>query len=183
MSQRYAVESLFGTDSQEFVAHVPHCAAIGMRCTGVGPSTAGMMVPYRDDLVGDPGRGVVFGGVVTTLLDQAGGAATLCSLEEIAPIATIDLRIDYLRPAEPGRDLHGWAECFKRSRSVAFVRGKAWDASEHDPFAHFIATYMLGSSTGEHPLERVAREAATERPGGEEGAQGEQDEQVEKGKR
>jgi uncharacterized protein (TIGR00369 family) len=165
MAQRYAVESLFGTDSQEFVAHVPHCAAIGMRCTGVGPAKAGMMVPHRDDLVGDPGRGVVFGGVVTTLLDQAGGAATLCSLEAIAPIATIDLRIDYLRPAAPGRDLYGEAECFKRTRSVAFVRGKAWDEDERDPFAHFIATYMLGSSTGEHPLERAAREAAA--PGGE----------------
>jgi len=160
VTERYAVEGLFGTGCSEFVEHVPHCVEIGMRCTYVGPRTATMVVPYRDDFVGDPGRGVVFGGVVTTLLDQAGGAATLCSLEEIVTIATIDLRVDYLRAATPGRDLYGLAECYKRTRSVAFVRGKAWDESEDDPFASFIATYMLGSSVGEHPLQRLAQQQA-----------------------
>ena len=108
--------------------------------------------------------------MITTLLDHAGGAATLCSLPEIAPIATIDLRIDYLRAAKPGLDLYGKAECYKRTRSVAFVRGRAWDQSEDEPFAHFIATYMLGSSEGEHPLRRVAAERAGPPPGGEGGA-------------
>jgi uncharacterized protein (TIGR00369 family) len=131
-----------------------------MRCTEAGPRTATMVVPYRDDFIGDPGRGVVFGGLITTLLDQAGGAATLCSLTELVTIATIDLRIDYLRPAEPGRDLYGLAECYKRTRSVAFVRGKAWDVDADDPFAHFIATYMLGSSAGEHPLRRLSEQPA-----------------------
>jgi len=155
MGERYAAEPLFGEDRAEFVEWVPHCAELGMRCLRAGPRTATMMVPYRPELVGDPERGVVFGGVITTLLDQAGGAATLCSLPEIAPIATIDLRIDYLRAAVPGADLHGRAECYKRTRSVAFVRGLAWDRDESDPFAHFIATYMLGSSGGEHPLARL----------------------------
>lgn len=160
MSERYAMETLFGDDRSEFVEWVPHCGELGMRCLRVGPRTATMMVPYRSELVGDPERGVVFGGVITTLLDQAGGAATLCSLPEIAPIATIDLRIDYLRAAIPGESLHGRAECYKRTRNVAFVRGLAWDRDEADPFAHFIATYMLGSSTGEHPLQRVAAAGA-----------------------
>ncbi len=168
MTERYAVESLFGEGRPEFVEHVPHCRELGMRCTHVGPRTATMVVPYRDELIGDPGRGVVFGGVVTTLLDQAGGAAALCSLTEIVTIATIDLRIDYLRAATPGRDLHGLAECVKRTRSVAFVRGKAWDDDPDDPFAHFIATYMLGSSLGEHPLQKLAQEHAPGR-GEEEG--------------
>ncbi len=166
MAEHYAVENLFGEAPTEFVEHVPHCRELGMRCTRAGPRTATMVVPHRDALVGDPGRGVVFGGVVTTLLDQAGGAATLCSLPELVTIATIDLRIDYLRAATPGRDLHGLAECYKRTRSVAFVRGKAWDDDPEDPFAHFIATYMLGSTMGDHPLEKLAQErAGSERSG------------------
>ena len=166
MTEKYAAEELFGENRDEFVQWVPHCAEIGMRCLSVGPRTATMIVPYRDELVGDPERGVVFGGVITTLLDQAGGAATLCSLTEIAPIATIDLRIDYLRAAEPGCDLTGSAECYKRTRSVAFVRGRAWDRSEDDPFAHFIATYMLGSSAGEHPLRSLTEGPGTPGEGG-----------------
>ena len=160
MDQKYAAQALFGDNRDEFVQAVPHCAEIGMKCSIAGPSTATMCVPYHDDLVGDPALGVVFGGVITTLLDQAGGAATLCSLAEIVTIATIDLRIDYLRAAEPGLDLHGQAECYKRTRSVAFVRGRAWDRDREDPFAHFMATYMLGSSDDPHPLRRLVAEPA-----------------------
>jgi uncharacterized protein (TIGR00369 family) len=155
VSERYALEGLFGEGRREFVEWVPHCRTLGMECVRAGPRTVTMRIPYREELVGDPSRGVVFGGVITTLLDQAGGAATLCSLPELVTIATVDLRIDYLRAAAPGLDLFGSAECYKRTRSVAFVRGKAWDRDEGDPFAHAIATFMLGSTADEHPLQRV----------------------------
>lgn len=155
MGRQFAVEALFGENRSEFVDSVPHCRELGMRCLRVGPCRATLMLPYRDALVGDSERGVVFGGVVTTLLDQTGGAATLCSLEELAAIATIDLRVDYLRAAAPGRDLFAEAECYKRTRSVAFVRGKAWDDDPDDPFAHCIGTFMLGANPSVHPLERA----------------------------
>jgi uncharacterized protein (TIGR00369 family) len=158
MTETYAVEPLFGENRNEFVESVPHCRELGLRCVRAGPRTATLMIPYRDELVGDPTRGVVFGGVITTLLDQACGVATLCSLPEIAAIATIDLRIDYLRAAEPGRNLYGMAECYKRTRRVAFVRGKAWDRDSDDPFAHCIATFMLGANATQHPLERIIAE-------------------------
>ena len=161
MEERYAVEAIFGEDRQEFVEHVPHCMELGMRCVRVGPRTATLMLPFREELVGDPSRGVVFGGVITTLLDHVGGGATLCSLPELVAIATIDLRVDYLRAAEPGLDLHASAECYKRTRNVAFVRGKAWDRDPEDPFASMIATYMLGANPTEHPLKQaVARAGA-----------------------
>jgi uncharacterized protein (TIGR00369 family) len=155
MAETYAVEALFGENRSEFVDHVPHCAELGVRCLRVGPRQATLMVPYREELVGDPLRGVVFGGVITTLLDQAGGVATLCSLSEIVWIATVDLRIDYLRAAAPGRDLYGRAECIRRTRSVAFVRGQAWDEDPEDPFAICIGTFMLGANASLHPLARA----------------------------
>jgi uncharacterized protein (TIGR00369 family) len=154
----YALQALFGEGRDEFVSHVPHCRELGMRCLRVGPGQATLVIPYREELVADPTRGVVFGGVVTTLLDQAGGVATLCSLPEVAAIATLDLRIDYLRAAEPGLDLYGHAECFKRTRSVAFVRGTAYDRDADDPFATCIATFMLGANPSGHPLQRLAED-------------------------
>lgn len=156
VSEPPALAPLFGENRG--VENVPHCRELGMRCLRVGPGSTTMWVPYRDHLVGDPTRGVVFGGVITTLLDQAGGAATLCSLPEIVAIATLDLRIDYLRAAEPKHDLTGSAEVYKRTRKVAFVRGKAWDRDPEDPFARCIATFMLGANPTEHPLERILAE-------------------------
>lgn len=119
MAQRYAVESLFGEAPPEFVEHVPHCRELGMSCSRAGPRAATMVVPHRDALVGHPGRGVVFGGVVTTLLDQAGCAATLCSVPELVTIATIDPRIDDLRAATPGRDLYRLADQQDCAKPVA----------------------------------------------------------------
>lgn len=155
MAETYAVAGLFGENRNEFVDHVPHCRELGIRCLSVGPREAVLQVPYREELVGDPLRGVVFGGVITTLLDQAGGVATLCSLPELVSIATVDLRVDYLRAARPGKDLTGHAECIHRTRSVAFVRGRAWDDDPEDPFAICIGTFMLGANASEHPLARA----------------------------
>jgi len=83
--------------------------------------------------------------VITTLLDHAGGLAVSCSLAELTSIATLDLRIDYLRAAEPRCDLLGRAECYRLTRHVAFVRGTAWDRAAEDPFATCLATFMLGA--------------------------------------
>ena len=137
------MEALFGTDGDMLVAHVPHAVSLGIRVEEVAPHRAVVRLPWKEELVGDPVRGVVFGGVITTLLDQASGIAVQCSLFEFKRIATLDLRIDYLRAAEPRQDLHAMAECYKVTNNVAFVRGSAWDRDQADPFASMLATFML----------------------------------------
>jgi len=152
---RYALESFFGSDQTiELVQYVPHCLYLDMKVVEVGPKRAVLSIPYRDDLVGDPVSGVVFGGVITTLLDQTCGLATLCSLEDIEAIATLDLRIDYLRAAEPGRELTAVGECYKLTRSVAFLRGFAYDREPDDPFASCVGAFMVGAHSNVHPLAR-----------------------------
>jgi len=143
--RKYALESLFGAKGGELVGHVPHAIRLGIRVVEIGPGTATLLLPFRDELVGDPTRGVVFGGVITTLLDHGSGMATACALEEFTAIATIDLRIDYLRAAAPGLDLYGRTECYKVTRNVAFVRGLAWERDPADPFATCQAVMMLGA--------------------------------------
>lgn len=155
---RYALAGLFGEARSELVSHTPHCGRLGIEVVRVGPREATLRLPYREELVGDPVRKVVFGGVITTLLDHASGLAVFCSLSELAAIATLDLRIDYLRPAEPGCDLFGRAECYKLGSQVAFVRGTAWDRSADDPFANVIATMMVGANASLNPMARMVRE-------------------------
>lgn len=155
---RYALAPFFGEGRSEMSEHIPHCKRLGMQVVRVGPREAVVRLPYREELVGDPVRGVVFGGVITTLLDHGAGLAVSCSLPELKPIATLDLRIDYLRAAEPGCDLTGRVECYKVGAQVAFVRGTAWDRSSDDPFASMVATMMLGSSPTLGPLARMLKE-------------------------
>ena len=123
-----------------------------MRMVETGPGMATLTLPYHEELIGDPARGVVFGGVITTLIDQASGLAVACAMEELTAIATIDLRVDYLRAAEPGCDLFARAECYKLTRNVAFVRATAWDHDPHDPFASCLGTFMIGANAGGSPV-------------------------------
>ncbi len=155
---RYALGGLFGKGRAELMEHTPHCGALGMEVVHVGPREAIVRLPHRDELIGDPVRKVVFGGVITTLLDHASGLAVFCSLSELTAIATLDLRIDYLRAAEPGADLYGRAECYKLGANVAFVRGTAWDRSPDEPFASLLATMMLGANATLSPIARALRE-------------------------
>ena len=107
-----------------------------------------LRIPYRAELVGEPDTGVLAGGVVTTLLDMACGWASLAALKVPTSIATLDLRIDYMRPAEPGRDLLATAHCYKLTRSIAFVRAVAYDQDPSDPVAAAQAAFMLDSNAG-----------------------------------
>jgi len=129
-----------------------------MSIVSLEPRTAVLRLPYSEDLIGDTKRGVVFGGAITTLLDQSSGLAVFCSLEEFSAIATLDLRIDYLRAAEPGDDLTGRAECYRMTRNVAFVRGRAWDRDPEQPFASALATFMIGANATQTPLARLIAE-------------------------
>ena len=150
--RRYALAALFGPARFEVADYTPHARRLRMKVVETGPGMATLSLPYDPELVGDPSRGVVFGGVITTLIDQASGLAVACAMEELSAIATIDLRVDYLRAAEPGRDLLARAECYKLTRNVAFVRATAWDHDQGDPFAGCLGTFMIGANIGGSPF-------------------------------
>ena len=154
-NKRYALEMLFGPGRPEMVGHVPHARVLGIRALETAPGLAVCVLPYRDELVGDPTRRVVFGGAITTLIDHASGLAVACALEELISIATIDLRVDYLRAASPGLDLHARSECYRVTRNVAFVRAVAYEHTADDPFAACLGTFMLGANRSDSPFERM----------------------------
>jgi len=81
-------------------------------------------------------------------MDTACGASVMSHPQAGFSTATLDLRIDYMRPAEPGKDIFAKAHCFKVTRSVAFVRAVAYDVDPSDPVAAAQAAFMLDSSGG-----------------------------------
>jgi uncharacterized protein (TIGR00369 family) len=136
-----------------FATMSPHVRRLGFQVVTVKGGVCVARLPYSDDLIGDPIRKVVHGGVVTSLLDTAGGAAVLSAVGKPLPLATLDLRIDYLRGSAPGRDLHAKVECYKTTYNIAFTRGVAYDLDERDPIAAMAATYMLRTQSM-RPAER-----------------------------
>jgi uncharacterized protein (TIGR00369 family) len=122
---------------------VPHAAALGLEIVSVGDGMGVMIVAWGDDLVGDPETGLIASGVATALIDHTCGLACNAAFEAPQPIATLDLRIDYLRPAAPRAGLTAEAVCYKVTRSVGFVRASAWDADPSDLVATAQASFML----------------------------------------
>lgn len=123
--------------------HVPHAAAVGMELVSMSKGVGVMRAAWREDLVGDPESGVIAGGVVTALIDHTCGLAVNSAHETPMPIATLDLRIDYLRPAAPRSGVTAEAVCYRLTRSIGFVRAQAWDIDPSDPLATAQATFML----------------------------------------
>jgi uncharacterized protein (TIGR00369 family) len=118
----------------------------GLRLDRAAPGEAWSSLPYRPVFVGDTGTGVLHGGVVTAMLDESCGMAVQLALDGTRAIATLDLRIDYLKPATPGLDIRAHSVCNRVTRSIAFVRSTAYQEAEDDPVATATACFMIGAN-------------------------------------
>lgn len=125
----------------------PHNTYLGMHLTGVeddGYLTTEL--PYREELVGNVESGALHGGVVTAMLDASCGLSVMVALGKLTRIATLDLRIDYLKPTLAKRTLYSRAQCYKLTQQVAFVEGTAYhrnDDGQIDEVAKARGTFML----------------------------------------
>lgn len=137
-----ALTHLSGALHHRFADAVPHVKELGIVVNTLTPEAVLMQLPYRDDWLGDPSRGVIHTGVITTLVDSACGLALLAKLQSLEAIATLDLRMDYLRPALRDRDLHCRAECYRVTPHIAFARATVWQELESEPVAVSQSVFM-----------------------------------------
>lgn len=129
--------------AERMTMFVPHAESLGMSLVSMEAGRGVMQTPWREELVGDPETGVIASGVVTALIDHTCGLAISSACESPMPIATLDLRIDYLRAAGPRLGITAEAHCYKLTRSIGFVRAQAWDVESGDPVATAQAAFML----------------------------------------
>lgn len=127
----------------DFVRNAPHARLLGMEMVSVAPARGSLRLPWREDLEGDVDTRVISGGAVTALLDHTCGLAVIAAMTKPGSCATLDLRIDYQRPAEPGLAITADAHCYKVTRQIAFVRASAWDHSTDHPVATAQGTFVL----------------------------------------
>ena len=123
-----------------------HGGRLGIVYHDSGDDWSELALPYHADLVGDEASRVIASGPILALMDMATSVGVWLKLDAFKAHATLDLRIDYLRPARPGHTVIGRGECYRITRSIAFVRGQAHDGDPNDPLAHVAGTFMAVES-------------------------------------
>lgn len=127
---------------------IPHVDALGILVVETGPRRVVMRLPADDSLIGNPDSGLLHGGAVTVLIDTAAGCLAIASLPEPRPVATLDLRVDYLRPARRGLDIEVEALCLQITRQVVFCRAEAWQDDRAAPIAAALGSFMITEPPG-----------------------------------
>ena len=120
-----------------------HNALIGARYHNHGEGWCELAIPYDEHLASDAKSGIMASGPILTMMDMATSISIWLKTGRFQPQATLDLRVDYLRPAMPGQTIIGRGECYGLTRSIAFVRGFAHDGDSARPVAHVAGTYMF----------------------------------------
>ncbi len=119
-----------------------HTGWLGLTFTDQGDNWVELELPWREDLLGDRSRPVLASGPIISLMDMASGMAIWQTARTFNPVATLDLRVDYQRPARERASVRGRVECYRITRSAAFVRGVAYDDDLEDPIAHVAGCFM-----------------------------------------
>ncbi len=101
-----------------------------------------LCLPYSDRIIGNP--------------DTTSGSVILCALEEFELCPTLDLRVDYMRPAVPHKPVYARAETYKVTRNIIFTRCEAFQEGG-ETIANCVGTFMrIGKeATPKHYRDRI----------------------------
>ncbi len=128
--------------AQRFVGALRQCQVLGMQVIEADGEGLTIELPYNESHVGNPSTGVIHGGVLTTLMDTASGTMVINALPEFELCPTLDLRVDYVRAAEPHKSIFAFAEAYRVSRNVVFTRCTVHQGNIESPVANCVAAFM-----------------------------------------
>lgn len=126
----------------QFLLRHGHSGWLGLTYRAHGLDWVELELPWRADLVGESGGEVLASGPIVSLIDMASGMSIWNRSDEFSPVATLDLRVDYMRPARPRGAVIANVQCYCLTRSAAFVRGIAYDGEAEDPVANMAGVFM-----------------------------------------
>ncbi|MEZ5820817.1 MAG: thioesterase family protein [Bradyrhizobium sp.] len=102
------IEGIEAAVGAAFEQMIPFNRVLGLQIESLDPEAPRLKFEMRPELVGNPVRQILHGGVISATLDVVGGLAIalaslaarpeLLTMAQFPNIGTIDLRVDYLRP-------------------------------------------------------------------------------------
>ena len=108
-----------------------------------------LRMPFNPDFCVDEEGTLLHGGVLTALIDSAFGLANFLAIDDVQTMATLDLRVDYLRPAKSRADVMVFADCYRQTRHVAFGSGRIWfDTGNKEDVARGTAAFAITRGSG-----------------------------------
>lgn len=134
-------EKLLMDRVERFISTLNQARELGLTVADADRDQLTLCLPYSEKIIGNPETGVIHGGAITTLMDTASGSVMICALEEFELCPTLDLRVDYMGPAEPGKPVFARAEIRKMTRNIAFTRCEAYQEGG-DSIATCVGTFM-----------------------------------------
>jgi uncharacterized protein (TIGR00369 family) len=106
--------------------HSPFMRFLGLQLVRAEKGVVEIRLPFREEFLRHDGSDWLHGGVVSALADIAGDYAVIT--ETSTGVPTIDMRIDYLRPARRG-DLLALARTVRVGRTVSVADVEVRDAA------------------------------------------------------
>ncbi|MEW5056419.1 MAG: PaaI family thioesterase [Cycloclasticus sp.] len=124
------------------VNQTPHATILKLELVSAKDDTVTLKLPFSEHIIGDPFKRLIHGGAITTLMDTVCGAAVFQAQGNFQSMATLDLRVDHMRPADSGLDVFAIAECYRLTNTVAFIRATAYTDNIDEPVATAVASFM-----------------------------------------
>ena len=101
---------------------VPFNRLLGIQGESASAGACVLVLPVRPEFVGDFRRPALHGGVVSSLIDAAGGVAAWSTLGPEESVSTVDLTVDFLEPAGLAAPLRAAAQLVRKGNRVCHVR-------------------------------------------------------------
>ncbi len=123
----------------------PHNSFLGIKLESAKDNRLSVSLPLRDELLASTSEGGVHSGVVSSLLDTSCSLAVMLKLGKLIRVATLDMRIDYLRSAPAEGTLFSRATCYRLGDQIAFVRGVAYTVKDgkEDKVAEAASSFLV----------------------------------------
>ncbi len=142
---------------QRFMDSVPFNRVLQLHIEALDHGFARLSTAFREELIGDPIRRALHGGVISAMIDTCGGAALWTECEEGDRLSTVDLRVDYLRPGLT-ETIYVEGQVLRLGNRVGVTEMIAYHAGRKDqPIASGKAVYNVKRSGDEYPTSHSAR--------------------------
>ncbi|MBX3169792.1 MAG: hotdog fold thioesterase [Candidatus Eremiobacteraeota bacterium] len=135
------------TVKEFFEEHIAFDKYLGLLVEELRPGWVRVRLPYRPEFLGDPFRKALHGGVISTVVDATAGAAALSTLPYGSRCSTVDMRVDYLLPAQP-QELLAEGTVLRTGNQVAVINVEVFQR-ENQRIATGRAVYSLKAATSQ----------------------------------